>query len=141
MKDSEYNEKPKGLLQNYKDVFREYFTYGLPPIRSVGLEIEEKEGEKAHHRPLFQLYTSDLQAAKRYVESLLRKVNTRSNKSPYGSSLFFVKKKNAKLRIIVDYRTLNCIKKRNNARSNECCDLLGDARIFPKLDLKHDFIR
>ena len=50
-----------------------------------------------------------------------------------------VKKDKRKLRIVVDYRALNRLKKKNNApipRSDEMFDRLGGARVFSKLDLE-----
>ena len=64
------------------------------------------------------------------------------SKFPYGAPLFFVKEKDKHLRGIFDYRGLNRIAKRNNAplpRSDEMFDLLGEAKVFSKMDLKTGF--
>ena len=65
-----------------------------------------------------------------------------TNKSPYGAPLFFVKKKDKNLRGVEDHRSLNLITKKNNAplpRSDEMFDLLGEAKVFSKMDLKTGF--
>ena len=53
-----------------------------------------------------------------------------------------MKDKDKPLRGVVDYRALNRITKRNNAplpRSDEMFDLLGEAKVFSKMDLKTGF--
>lgn len=49
-KASKSHGKPKILFEKYKEVFREYFPYGLLQIRSVDPEIQLKVGAKAIHR-------------------------------------------------------------------------------------------
>jgi len=132
----------RNVLHKYEDVFREELPAGLPPERPVDHEIETKEEEKPPHRPLYQLSRKELQATKEYVEDLLEKGKIRRSKSPYGAPLFFVKDKDKPLRGVVDYRALNRITKRNNAplpRSDEMFDLLGEAKVFSKMDLKTGF--
>ena len=113
----------------------------MPPKRSVDHEIQVGEDSKPPHRPLFQLSPVELEAAKEYVEKLLKSGRIRPSKSPYGAPLFFVKQ-NGKLRGVVDYRALNRLTKKNNApipRSDEIFDRLGGAKFFSKLDLKTGF--
>lgn len=129
------------LLEKYECVFRSELPAGLPPKRSVEHAIDTEDGAKPPHRPLYQLSPVELEAAKDYVEDLLRKGKIRRSKSPYGAPLFFVKEED-KLRGVVDYRALNRITKRNNApipRSDEMFDRIGGARVFSRLDLKTGF--
>ena len=84
----------------------------------------------------------ELKAAKEYVEDLMKKGKIRPSKSPYGAPLFFMKEKDKPLRGVVDYRKINRITKRNNAplpRSDEMFDILGDSKVFSKMDLKTGF--
>ena len=130
------------LLNKYEEVFQEELPAGLPPERPVDHEIETKENEKPPHRSLYQLSPMELKATKEYVEGLLRKGKIRPSKSPYGAPLFFVKNKDEPLRGVVDYRALNRITKRNNAplpRSDEMFDLIGEAKVFSRMDLKTGF--
>lgn len=79
------------LLKEYKVVFKSELPPGLPPKRSVEHTIEIEDGSKPPHRPLYQLSPAELEAAKEYVEDLLKKGKIRRSKSPYGAPLFFVK--------------------------------------------------
>ena len=134
------NAKLEQLLADFESVFKPELPSGLPPKRSVDHEIQVEEDSKPPHRPLSQLSPVELEAAKEYVENLLKSGKIRPSKSPYGASLFFVKQ-NGTLRGVVDYRVLIRLKK-NNApipRSDEMFDRLGGAKIFSKLDLKTGF--
>ena len=91
---------------------------------------------------MYQLFAVELKATKDYVEEVLRKGKIRPSKSPHVAPLFFFKEKNKPLRGVVDYRALNRIAKRNNPllpRSDEIFDMLGDAKVFSKMDLKTIF--
>lgn len=122
-------------------MFRDELPAGLPPERTVDHAIEIDETAKPPLLPLYQLSPAELVAVKDYVIDLLRKRKTRRSRSPFGASLFFVKKKGS-LRAVVDYRALNRLTKRNNTplpRADEMFDRLGEARLFSKLDLKTGF--
>ena len=130
------------ILLKYDCVFQDELPPGLPPKRSVDHEIETDKDSKPPHRPLYQLSPVELKAMKEYVQELLDKGKIRPSKSPYGAPLFFVKEEGKPLRGVVDYRALNRITKRNNAplpRSDEMFDMLGEATVFSKMDLKTGF--
>ena len=132
----------RNILHKYLEVFQEELPPGLPPPREVDHEIVTDPEAKAPHRPLYQLSPKELASTKSYVQDLLQKGKIRPRRSPYGAPLFFVKEGNKPLRGVVDYRGLNRITKRNNAplpRSDEMFDMLGDARVFSKMDLKTGF--
>ena len=136
------NMKLQMVLDRYSTVFREELPPGLPPKRFVDHEIETDKDSKPPHRSLYQLSPVELRATKDYVKNLIEKGKIRPSKSPYGAPLFFVKDKDKPLRGVVDYRALNRITKRNNAplpRSDEMFDLLGEAKVFSKMDLKTGF--
>ena len=137
-------EKPKlkAIPQQYESVLQEVLPSGLPPERDIDHAIAIDQKAKPPHGHLFQLSPAELEAAKEYIQDLLKKGKIRPSKSPYGASLFFVKEKGKSLRGVVDYRALNRITKRNNTplpRSDEMLDQLGGARVFSKLDLKTGF--
>ena len=141
-KENYTNPGLKELLEKYNTVFQYDLPSGLPPERRIDHEIETDKDAKPPHRPLYQLSPIELKAMKDYVEDLLKKGKIRPSKSPYGAPLFFIKEKDKPLRGVVDYRALNRITKRNNTplpRSDEMFDILGEARVFSKMDLKTGF--
>jgi hypothetical protein len=67
------NPKVKRLLEFYKDVFRTDLPKGLPPRRSFDHAIGTEPDKKPSHRPLYQLSTVELRAAKEYLVELLKR--------------------------------------------------------------------
>ncbi len=105
----------------------------------MGYEIETEKEAKPPHRTLYQVSPVELKAMNGYVQNLLKSGKIKPSKSPYGAPLFFVKEKGNKLRGVVDYRALNRMNQRNNTplpRSDEVFDILGNAQLFLKMDLK-----
>lgn len=79
---------------------------------------------------------------KNYVQDSLDRGKIRPTSSPTGASLFSIQEKYKSLQCGVDYRALNRITKRNNSplpRSDGMFDMLGDAKVFSKMDLKTGF--
>lgn len=79
---------------------------------------------------------------KEFLKDLLKRGVINPRKSPFGAPLLFVKSSGELIRGVVDYRSLNRIKKRNNhrvPRSEELYDRLAGAKIFSKMDIKTGF--
>ena len=65
------------------------------------------------------------------------------SKSPAGAPIFFVKKKDESLRLVVDYRGLNKVTIRNRYALPLISSLLeriNVARFFTKIDLREPFL-
>ena len=59
-------------------------------------------------------------------------------KSLYGAAVFFIKKKDGTLRLIIDYQALNAVTIKNQyplPLISELLDQVGGAHIFSKIDL------
>jgi hypothetical protein len=73
-----------------------------------------------------------------FLEEALATGCIRQSKSPLGAPVFFIKKKDGKLRFVQDYRALNAITRKNRYPLPLIDDLihrLKDARYFTKLDV------
>jgi hypothetical protein len=73
-----------------------------------------------------------------FLEEALATGRIRQSKSPHGAPVFFIKKKDGKLRFVQDYRALNAITRKNQYPLPLIDDLihqLKDARYFTKLDV------
>ncbi len=126
------------VLRKYDNVFQEELLPGFQPKMSVDDEFQVERDSKAPHRPLYQLPTSELGEN----AMLLRKGKNSPSKSPYGASLFFVKRNYKPLRAVLHYSALNHYTKRNNAplsRLDEIFEMIGEVRFFSKLDLESEF--
>ena len=92
---------------DFIDIFKERPTGQLPPRRSYDHKIVLKPDfvpKRFRHYPLSIPQQS---ALREFLDENLRNRYIRRSKSPMASPLFFVKKKNGKLRAVQDYRYLN----------------------------------
>src|ERR1700690_2958571 len=74
-----------------------------------------------------------------FLEEALATGRIRPSKSPIGAPVFFVKKKDGKLRFVQDYRALNAITQKNHYPLSIIDDLINrlkGARYFTKLDVR-----
>jgi hypothetical protein len=74
-----------------------------------------------------------------FLEEALATGCIRQSKSPLGAPVFFIKKKNGKLRFVQDYRALNVITRKNRYSLPLIDNLihrLKDARYFTKLGVR-----
>jgi hypothetical protein len=78
-----------------------------------------------------------------FLEEALATGCIRQSKSPLGAPVFFINKKNGKLRFVQDYRALNAITRKNQYQLPLIDDLihrLKDTRYFTKLDIRWGYI-
>jgi hypothetical protein len=132
----------EGLPEAYHEfakVFGEEKFKVLPPHRPYDLAIELKEGAKLHHGPLYSMTELESQALKKWIDKELTAGKIRSSESEAGAPVMFVKKVDGSLRLVVDYRHLNEVTKKNVyplPRQDDLMAQLQGAKIFTKLDLR-----
>ena len=79
----------------------------LPEHRPYDCPIDLKDGACPPFGPIYGLSKPELKTLKIYIEENLAKGFIRHSKSPAGSPILFVKKKDGTLRLCIDYRGLN----------------------------------
>jgi hypothetical protein len=140
------NSKPKGFedtvpttLHEYADVFSETAFDSLPERRkwdhAIKLECEPSPG----FRKVYLMTLTEQTEMDAFLEEALSTRRIRQSKSPLGAPVFFIKKKDGKLRFIQDYRALNAITRKNCYPLPLIDDLihrLKDVRYFTKLDVR-----
>ena len=80
----------------------------------------------------------ELKTLRDYIEEHLANGFIRHSRSPAGAPIFFVKKKDGSLRLVVDYRGLNKVTVRNRYALPfipTLLERLSGAKYFTKLDL------
>ena len=92
----------------YWEVFSEQASYRFPPKREEDHAIILKEGapDKIDCK-IYKQTAEELEATRQFITESLAKGYIMDSKSPYASALFYRKKKDGKLRPIMDYRILN----------------------------------
>ena len=84
----------------------------------------------------------ELKELKLQLQELLEKGFIRSSVSPLGALMLFVKKKDGKLRLCVDYRQLNKMTVKNKyllPRIDDLFDQLKGVSVFSKIDLRSGY--
>lgn len=89
--------------QEFSDIFKEDEETPLPPHREYDLAIELEPGSKPKWGPLYNLGKLEDEELKKSLERWLRQGFIRVSKSPMASPVLFVKKKNRKFRMCVDF--------------------------------------
>jgi hypothetical protein len=126
---------------DYLDLFQESEATGLPPHRDgVDLQIHFKPGETGiPDKKLYPLGENELEEIRNYLKQNLKRGWIRESFAEGASPILFVKKKDGKLRLCVDYRGLNEITRKDRHKLpliSEALDRLKGAKYFTKLDIK-----
>jgi hypothetical protein len=127
------------IYHEFAKVFGEEEFKVLLQHRPYDLAIDLKEGAKLHHGPLYSMMELESQALKRWIDKELAAGKIRRSESEAGAPVMFVKKADGLLRLVVDYRRLNDITKKNVyplPRQDDLMAQLQGAKLFTKLDLR-----
>ncbi|QRV99189.1 Transposon Ty3-G Gag-Pol polyprotein [Ceratobasidium sp. AG-Ba] len=95
------------IYRMYADVFTEGEMTELPPHRPFDISIDLKPGAVPRHGPIYSVSVKEDEELKKNINNQLAAGHIRPSKSPMASPVIFVKKKNGKLRMCIDYRKLN----------------------------------
>src|SRR5260370_11501675 len=134
-----------GVPQEYhefRDVFSGEKANALAPHWPYNLKINLEEGTKPFHGPIYLLSPPELTALREFLEENVRNGFICPSKSPWGSPVLFIKKKDGSLCLCVDFHTLNRVTEKDHYPLPLIPDLLnspGLARIYSKIDLKHAY--
>src|SRR5258707_2932283 len=127
---------------DFCDIFSGEKVGTLAPHRPYDLQINVEEGVKPVHRPIYSLSPPELTALWEFLEEHTRSGFIHPSKSPWGSPILFIKKKDGSLRLCMDFHTLNRVTEKDHYPLPLISDLLTSptpARIYSKIDLKHAY--
>src|SRR5258706_16285586 len=95
-----------GVPQEYHefcDVFSGEKANALAPHRLYDLKINLEEGAKLFHGPIYSLSPLELTALREFLEENVRNGFICPSKSPWGSLVLFIKKKDGSLHLCIDF--------------------------------------
>src|SRR5260221_12001792 len=124
------------------DIFSGEKAGTLAPHIPYDLQINVEEGVKPVHRPIYSLSPPELVALREFLEEHTRSGFIHPSKSPWGSPILFIKKKDGSLRLCMDFRALNRVTEKDHYPLPLISDLLtspAPTRIYSKIDLKHAY--
>ena len=126
----------------FADVFDKKKAYTLPPHRPYNLKIETEEGAVPPSNCMYSLSQLELEALRVFIEENVRSGFIRHSKSAHRAPILLIEKKDGDLRLCVDYRSLNCLTKKDHyplPLISYLLDTLQKAHIFTKIDLCHAY--
>src|SRR5258708_39730983 len=91
----------------FRDVFSGEKANMLAPHQPYDLKINLEEGTKPFHRPIYLLSPPELTALREFLEENVWNGFIHPSKSPWGSLVLFVKKKDGSLHLCIDFHALN----------------------------------
>jgi hypothetical protein len=125
-------------LHTYANVFSETAFNSLPECRKWDHTIELERKPSPRFRKVYPMTLTEQTEMDAFLEEALATGCIRQSKSPLGAPIFFIKKKDGKLRFVQDYRALNAITRKNRYPLPLIEDLihwLKDVHYFTKLDV------
>ena len=126
---------------DYVDVFLEKEASQLFTHEKHDYAIEINE-EESPHKSLYNLFKTELNILRRYLDNILMKSWIKHFISSADISVLFVSKKDEDLRLYVNYQDLNHIIIKNwhfLSLISKILDQLSKTKIFIKLDLKNAY--
>jgi hypothetical protein len=124
------NKIPKEY-HDFADVFSRSNANKLAEHRPYDLKINLEDGKSSPLGTMYSLSQIEIEALKKFVDENLAMGFIVPSESSHGAPVLFVKKKDAHLRLSVDYHGLNAITKKDRYP-------LPTSLMFPE---KHTFIR
>ena len=125
---------------HYRKVFSELESERLPEHKPYDHTIDLKPNAPETHRSKnYPMSIDEQKELDKFLEENLRKGYIVESKSPIAAPVFFIKKKDGKLRLIQDYRWLNewTIKNRYPLPlSTDLISRLANAQYFTKFDVR-----
>ena len=127
------------LLEPYK-----HMVAKGSPVRRVStgeLKIDLREDKVVNYRP-YRLSMSEREKVRIIIDNLLASGVIRESASPFSSPVILVKKKNGDDRLVIDFRAVNKITKKDRyplPLIDDQLDRLGNAKYFTVLDMTSGF--
>jgi transposase InsO family protein len=126
-------------LHDFEDVFSKESFDALPERRRWDHAIELDRTPTSGPQKVYPMSIEEQAELDAFLQEALSTGRVRPSKSPVGAPVFFVKKKDGKLRFVQDYRALNAITVKNRYPLPLVDDLvngLSEAKYFTKLDVR-----
>jgi hypothetical protein len=125
--------------QEFSDVLDKVKAMTLLEHRPYDCPIDLQLEKEAPWGQIYNLFQSELKVLRGYIEENPSNGFIRHSRSPAGAPIFFVRKKDGSLRLVVDYQGLNKVMVQNQYALPLIPSLLkrlSGAKYFTRLDLR-----
>ena len=141
---SEGTNKPPipEVYSDFTDVFSKAKAGSLAPHQPYDLKIVTPNGVVPPHGRMYLLSETETKALREFLNEHLASGFIRPSRSPHGTPVLFVKKRDGSLRLCVDFRGLNKITQKDRYPLSLITNLLDapqKACIYTKIDLQHAY--
>ena len=132
-------------LQGFDDIFPNELPKWSPPPpsrSSIIHTIDLMPGTRPVHQSLRRYSEREMDELNKQLKEYLDKGMIKPSKSPWGTNVILVKKKDGSMRFCVDYRALNNVTVKDKyplPHTEELFDRLHGAKFFSKIDLRTGF--
>ena len=134
-------KKLRKLIHKYKGIFDwNNDTIGYTSLIHHKITIEEGT-QPISHRP-YRLSPIESDYLRKELEKYCKLGVIAPSNSPWAAPVILVKKKNGEYRMVIDYRKLNAVTKKDSyplPRIDDLLDSLGKAKVFSALDMRAGF--
>ena len=123
----------------FVDVFSREEAKAMPPHRPYDHKVDTENDQVPPRGPIYPMSEVELKALREFLDDMLGKGFIRSSQSPGGAPVLFARNKEGTLRLVVDFRALNKITKKNRypiPLIGNLIDQLRSAKIYTKFDLR-----
>ena len=113
-----------------------------PPHRKYDLQIPMLPNTKPPWGRIYTMSAVELVAMKAYIKAYVANGFIRPSQSPAAAPFMFVKRRDGKLRLVVDYQGLNAVTVKNRfplPLIPKALDRLHHAKVFTKIDLRNAY--
>jgi hypothetical protein len=138
----DHDEHLPPYLQDFHSVFSKESFDELPEPKPWDHAVELVPGASSKGCKVYPLSVSEQKELDAFLKENLESGRIRPSKSPMAAPVFFVKKKDGKLRLVQDYRALNAMTVKNKyplPLIPELISKLRGAKYFTKLDVRWGF--
>ncbi|EIE79980.1 hypothetical protein RO3G_04685 [Rhizopus delemar RA 99-880] len=139
--DQRIEKKLRTLIHKYEEIFDwNNDTIGYTHLISHKIVIEENK-QPISHMP-YRLSPVESEYLQKELNKYCKLGVISPSNSPWAAPVILVKKKNGEYRMVIDYRKLNAITKKDSyplPRIDDLLDTLGKAKIFSALDMRSGF--
>ena len=129
------------LLNKYKHIFDwDNNTMGHTTLIQHRIIID-KDTLPISHRP-YRMSPMEAEYLQKELDKYCRLGIITPSNSPWAAPVILVKKKNGEYRMVIDYRKLNAVTKKDSyplPRIDDLLDTLGKAKVFSALDMRSGF--
>ncbi|GKB39637.1 putative reverse transcriptase domain-containing protein [Tanacetum coccineum] len=115
---------------------------GIPPSRQVEFQIDLVPGVAPIARAPYRLAPSEMKELAEQLQELSDKGCIRSNSSPWGAPVLFIKKKNGSFCMCIDYHELNKLTVKNRYPLpiiDDLFDQLQGSSVYSKINLRSGY--